>query len=105
MAAGEQFRPYFETVYGYMRVLLHQTGDAELLLRARAMECIGLMNLAVGRAHCEPVLHECTAAAISGLELDLPELREYTYGFFAQLAELIGPEVRRRVLRRFAQMK
>ena len=56
-----------------------QTGAAELTLRARAMECIGLMNLAVGREVCEPVLAEVTAAALEGLQLDLPELREYSY--------------------------
>ena len=38
MAAGEDFRPYFETVYGFMRVLMAQTGEQELLLRARALE-------------------------------------------------------------------
>ena len=35
------------------------------------------MNLAVGRAHCEPVLPECTELALAGLELGLPELKEY----------------------------
>ena len=53
-------------------------GDSELLLRARAMECIGIMNLAVGRTVCEPCIEEVTRAAIEGLALDLPELREYT---------------------------
>jgi hypothetical protein len=78
MSAGKQFRPYFETIYSLVRVLLHQTGAGELTLRARALECIGLMNLAVGREVCEPVLPEVTAAALEGLQLDLPELREYT---------------------------
>ena len=54
MAAGTQFRPYFEGVYSLMRVLLQQSGEAELQLRARAMECTGLMNLAVGREVLEP---------------------------------------------------
>ena len=36
MAAGAQFTPYFETVFGLMRVLLQQTGEQELLLRSRA---------------------------------------------------------------------
>ena len=93
LAAGTKFRPHFARVFAFMRVLLHQTGDEALLLRARAMECIGVMNLAVGREHCEPVLHECVTQAIAGLELDLPELKEYTYGFFGQLAELIGAEI------------
>jgi hypothetical protein len=78
MAAGEAFTPHYERVYAFMRVLIGQTGDAELVLRARAMECIGLMNLAVGRSACAPVIQEVTAAALDGLRLDLPELREYT---------------------------
>ena len=74
-----------------MRVLLQlSAGERELVLRARAMECVGHMNLAVGRAHCEGALHELTACALQGLTLDAPELREATHGFFAQLAELIG---------------
>ena len=38
------------------------------------------------------MLPECTELALKGLELGLPELKEYTYGFFAQTAELVGPE-------------
>ena len=49
------------------------------------MECVGLMNLAVGREHCASVLQETTTFAMDGLAIDLPELREYTYGFFAQV--------------------
>ena len=79
MAAGEQFRPFYAQIYAYMRVLMHQTGDNELLLRARAMECVGVMNLAVGREHCESVLHECTNCALAGLDLELPELKEYAH--------------------------
>ena len=93
MAASDKFTPYFGPIYSLMRVLLGQTGEQELLLRARAMECVGLMNLAVGRAHCEPVLAECTELALGGLELALPELKEYTYGFFAQTAELVGADI------------
>ena len=78
MAAGTKFQPYFQTVYGLMRMLLTVTSEAELPLRARAMECIGLMNLAVGREVCEPIIQEVTMAALAGLQLDLPELREYT---------------------------
>ena len=94
MAAEREFAPYYGGVYEMMRTLLQQTGESELLLRAHAMECVGLMNLAVGRAHCEAagVLPECTALAMQGLQLDLPELREYTYGFFAQVAELLGDD-------------
>ena len=33
MAAGEQFRPYYAHVYSFMKLLLVQTGEGELLLR------------------------------------------------------------------------
>ena len=92
LAAGPEFRPYYSHVFGFMRVLMQQTGEQEVLLRARAMELLGVMNLAVGRAHCEATLPECTSAALAGLSLDVPELKDSTYGFFGQLAELIGGE-------------
>ena len=76
-----------------MRTLLQQTGDAELKLRSRAMECVGHMIEAVGREQCEDAVRESTAFALSGLQLGLPELREYTFGFFAQLGDVIGDEL------------
>ena len=94
MAAQDKFIPYFEPLYSLIRVLLHTTAESDLSLRARAMEWLGLANLAVGRAVCEPVIAECTACALAGLELeDAEQLREYTYGFFAQLADLIKAEI------------
>ena len=87
MAASDKFTPYFGPIYSLMRVLLGQPGEQELLLRARAMECVGLMNLAVGRAHCEPVLAECTELALCGLELALPELTIEGVGTFLYDAE------------------
>ena len=75
-----------------MRTLLQQTGDAELKPRSRAMECVGHMIEAVGREQCEDAVRESTAFALSGLN-GLPELREYTFGFFAQLGDVIGDEL------------
>jgi len=86
------FAPYFDGVYALMRHLLTQSASDMLVLRARAMECVGLMCLAVGRAACGHVLSEAVGIAMGGLQIEAPELREYTFGFFAQLAELMGAE-------------
>ena len=43
------------------------------------------------------MLPECTELALKGLELGLPELKEYTYGFFAQVRVRVRGRVRGRV--------
>ncbi len=93
-AAGADFMPYFEPVYGLVRVILVQTNSADMMLRARATECVGAMALAVGRERCpDNLLRECISLAIQGLELNVATLREYTFAFFGQLAELMGAEL------------
>ena len=84
VGAKKAFADYFDPVYALMRHLLGQTASEMLPLRARAMECVGLMCLAVGRDRCSHVLQEVVHVAMAGLPLDAPELREYTFGFFGQ---------------------
>eukprot|EP01027_Heterolobosea_sp_BB2_P019008 GEZU01026710.1.p1 GENE.GEZU01026710.1~~GEZU01026710.1.p1 ORF type:complete len:1040 (+),score=368.13 GEZU01026710.1:323-3442(+) len=88
-AAGAEFKPYFENVLGMMKVLMTQTGDAELILRARATECVGLVALAVGREAFQPYLEPFINLALDGIKLDYSEIREFTYGFFANIAMLL----------------
>ncbi|EOD25312.1 hypothetical protein EMIHUDRAFT_469192 [Emiliania huxleyi CCMP1516] len=58
VGAKKAFADYFDPVYALMRHLLGQTASEMLPLRARAMECVGLMCLAVGRDRCSHVLQE-----------------------------------------------
>lgn len=89
-AAGPAFLPYFEHVRQMASVLMKQNGDTELVLRARATECIGVVASAVGLEKFSPYVQEFMQLALDGFALDFNEIREYTFGFFSNLAELLG---------------
>ena len=92
MAASAEFRPYFATTYATLRPLLGRAREEDLVLRARAVECIGIVVVAVGREMAGPVLEEASASVLGGMTIDHAHLRECSYGYFAQLAELLGAD-------------
>lgn len=79
VAAQASFSPFFDTVYGMMRHLLAQAAGDVLVLRARAMECVGLMCLAVGREACGHVLREAVEMAMAGLQVRRQKGRRGVY--------------------------
>lgn len=83
----EAFVPYYQSLVGMMKQLMTVTEDQDLILRCRATECMGLMALAVGPELFAPHLEECIKLGVEGCALDYVELREYTYGFFAHVAQ------------------
>ncbi|KAK1301371.1 hypothetical protein QJS10_CPB12g01703 [Acorus calamus] len=88
-AAEQAFLPYAETVLELMKVFMVFTNDADLCSRARATELVGIVAMAIGRTRMEPILPPFIEAAISGFALDFSELREYTHGFFSNVAEIL----------------
>uniref|UniRef100_A0A1D1ZIV0 Putative importin subunit beta-4 n=1 Tax=Anthurium amnicola TaxID=1678845 RepID=A0A1D1ZIV0_9ARAE len=88
-AAEHAFVPYAEKVLELMKIFMVLTNDEDLQSRARATELVGIIALAVGRMRMEPILPPFIEAAISGFTLDFSELREYTHGFFSNLAEML----------------
>ncbi|XP_078444426.1 ARM repeat superfamily protein [Wolffia australiana] len=88
-AAEQAFTPYAEKVLELMKVFMVLTNDEDLRARARATELVGIISLAVGRTRMEPIIPPFIEAAISGFALDYSELREYTHGFFSNLAEML----------------
>lgn len=88
-AAEQAFVPYAERVLEMMKVFMVLTNDEDLCSRARATELVGIVAMAVGRIRMEPILPPFIEAAISGFSLDFSELREYTHGFFSNVAELM----------------
>lgn len=88
-AAEQAFVPYAERVLEMMKVFMVLTNDEDLCSRARATELVGIVAVAVGRIRMEPILPPFIEAAISGFSLDYSELREYTHGFFSNVAELM----------------
>ncbi|XP_022896959.1 importin-4 isoform X2 [Olea europaea var. sylvestris] len=88
-AAEQAFIPYAEKVLELMQIFMVLTNDEDLRSRARATELVGIVAMSVGRARMEPILPPFIEAAISGFGLEFSELREYTHGFFSNVAELL----------------
>ncbi|XP_065852307.1 uncharacterized protein [Euphorbia lathyris] len=88
-AAEQAFIPYAEKVLELMKSFMVLTNDEDLRSRARATELVGIVAMSVGRMRMEPILAPFMEAAISGFGLDFSELREYTHGFFSNVAEIL----------------
>ncbi|KAF5747486.1 importin-4 [Tripterygium wilfordii] len=88
-AAEKAFVPYAERVLELMKIFMVLTNDEDLRSRARATELVGIVAMSVGRLRMEPILPPFIEAALSGFGLDFSELREYTHGFFSNVAEIL----------------
>ncbi|XP_010528662.1 PREDICTED: importin-4 [Tarenaya hassleriana] len=88
-AAEQAFNPYAERVLDLMKYFMVLTSDEDLRSRARATELVGIVAMSVGRLRMETILPPFIDAAISGFGLDFSELREYTHGFFSNVAEIL----------------
>ncbi|XP_071931220.1 uncharacterized protein [Coffea arabica] len=88
-AAEQAFIPYAERVLELMKLFMVLTNDEDLRSRARATELVGMIAMSVGRTRMEPILPPFVEAAISGFGLEFSELREYTHGFFSNIAEIL----------------
>ncbi|TYJ99765.1 importin-4 isoform X1 [Cucumis melo var. makuwa] len=88
-AAEQAFLPYAERVLELMKIFMVLTKDEELCSRARATELVGIVAMSAGRTRMEQILPPFIEAAIAGFGLDFSELREYTHGFFSNVAEIL----------------
>ncbi|KAB1207042.1 putative importin subunit beta-4 [Morella rubra] len=89
-AAEQAFLPYAERVLELMKNFMVLTNDEDLCSRARATELVGIVAMSVGRPRMEPILPPFIEAAITGFGLEFSELREYTHGFFSNIAEVLA---------------
>ncbi|CAH9082136.1 unnamed protein product [Cuscuta europaea] len=88
-AAEEAFVPYAQPVLELMKNFMVLTNDEDLCSRARATELVGIVAMSAGRTRMESILPPFIEAAISGFSLEFSELREYTHGFFSNVAEIL----------------
>ncbi|XP_058215824.1 uncharacterized protein LOC131326928 [Rhododendron vialii] len=88
-AAERSFIPYAERVLELMKIFMVLTKDEDLRSRARATELVGIIAMSVGRKRMEPILPPFIEASIAGFGLEFSELREYTHGFFSNIAEIL----------------
>ncbi|CAG7884516.1 importin-4 [Brassica rapa] len=88
-AAEQAFNPYAGRVLESMKFFMVLTNDEDLRARARSTELVGIVAMSVGRKGMEAILPPFIDAAISGFGLEYSELREYTHGFFSNVAEIL----------------
>ncbi|CAI0431940.1 unnamed protein product [Linum tenue] len=91
-AAEQAFIPYAERVLELMKLFMVLTNDEDLQSRARATELVGIVAMCVGRGRMEPIIHPFMEAAVLGFGLEFSELREYTHGFFSNVAEIMDDD-------------
>eukprot|EP01062_Namystynia_karyoxenos_P029309 TRINITY_DN22040_c0_g1_i1.p1 TRINITY_DN22040_c0_g1~~TRINITY_DN22040_c0_g1_i1.p1 ORF type:complete len:1109 (+),score=302.51 TRINITY_DN22040_c0_g1_i1:398-3328(+) len=91
-ALGGQFRPFAADTLAMLRPLMDLKEDATLLIRARATEAVGIVANACGREVFDSYSAEVFQLVMQGLQLDYAELTEYTFGFWANMAELYKAE-------------
>nr|XP_023904129.1 importin-4 [Quercus suber] len=89
-ASEQAFLPYAERVLELMKNFMVLTKDEDLCSRARATELVGIVAMSVGRMGMEQILPPFIEAAIAGFGLEYSELREYTHGFFSNIAEILA---------------
>ncbi|KAL2342208.1 hypothetical protein Fmac_010148 [Flemingia macrophylla] len=72
-----------------MKSFMVLTNDEDLRSYARATELVGVVAMSVGKVGMEPILPPYIEDAISGFRLEYSELREYTHGFFSNVADIL----------------
>jgi hypothetical protein len=89
-ASGIAFLPYSQKVLKMMAQIMSSKHPDLLSLRARATECAGNIAFAIGAKNfpCK----EFISFAIDGLNINSPDLREYAYGFFSNMAHVLGSD-------------
>lgn len=71
---------------------LQLTEERHFNLRGRSLECLGHLAVAVGKDGFAPYLAMGMHSAEMSLQMDAPELHEYTYAFFGTACRVIGSD-------------
>lgn len=91
----ENLAPYLGAIMAAVKPLCYLTGDEEIVVRGRALECIGVIAVMVGRDLFAPFLPEMSKNALDGLAIDSAfsfELHELTLRFFENIAQVVGKD-------------
>lgn len=92
---GDNVAPYLAPIMDAVKPLCYITKDEEIIVRGRALECIGVIAVMVGRDRFAPFIPEMTKNALDGLAIDSAfsfELHELTLRFFENIAQIVGKE-------------
>ena len=92
---GDNIAPYLASIMAAVKPLCYITKDEEILVRGRALECIGVIAVMVGKERFYPFIPEMTQNALEGLKIDSAfsfELQELTLKFLENIAQVVGKE-------------
>eukprot|EP00218_Dolichomastix_sp_CCMP3274_P016267 CAMPEP_0170138518 /NCGR_PEP_ID=MMETSP0033_2-20121228/4984_1 /TAXON_ID=195969 /ORGANISM="Dolichomastix tenuilepis, Strain CCMP3274" /LENGTH=1066 /DNA_ID=CAMNT_0010374539 /DNA_START=11 /DNA_END=3211 /DNA_ORIENTATION=- len=88
VAGIEGFRPFLPELIPRVVSLLELTDAAQLQVRARALECIGMLLCSEGaRKDLEGIIPGTMKSALMGFEMDEASLREFGHGFFSSVCD------------------
>lgn len=93
----QKFAPYWAVVTRMMEQLMHVTQPEMLSLRARALDCVGVIALSVGKETFGPYFDFFMTKALEGFNMtgvEATELREFALNFFGNTAEALQQDFR-----------
>jgi hypothetical protein len=88
LAAEEKFLQYMPVVGELVTIVLQDANPDTIIIRARAIEFIGVVAITLKEAFIE----QAQGAFPIAMQLatnELPEVREYTYGYFNHMAQIL----------------
>ena len=86
----EVFHPYVEQILPVFKQIMTATTEDMFVLRARATECLGILVQCYEKEQAAQMIGELMPLVFAGLsDIDSSEVREFTYGFFANAAEVM----------------
>jgi len=91
-SCGRKVHEFFRDLLPRLTKCFNLTSDAELSVRARALEVLGML-ISSDREHTfidAQTNDFAVRVALSGFELDFAELREYAHGLFGEVSEAMG---------------
>ncbi|PRP78553.1 hypothetical protein PROFUN_13610 [Planoprotostelium fungivorum] len=88
-ASGVAFINYAPSLLPPLISFMELSDADHIQLRCTATECVGLIAASIGKDAFAPYLNRTVALALDGCKSDYEELREYTYSFFCNIAELL----------------
>lgn len=91
-AKTQSFDALAPQVLSLLQEAVQASSPETIPLRARATETVGVVGAAMGADRFRPYLPHFVPHVVENFKTDHPLLREYSFGFFSNLCELLGPE-------------
>lgn len=86
----EVFHPYVNQIMPVFKQIMTTETTEVFQLRARATECAGIFTQCFDKEQAAQMIAELMPFVYSGIHLDSSELREFSYAFFANAADVLG---------------